>query len=124
MLAESAPDANPVAPLRMGLFAPPPMPNDGPLAASRTAPRKPFPVGLLLSRLAKRIGSWDNYNHPGAKARSRRPAKDCSAQAFAPSYQIRLKKNNISSGNHAPAHWPVNGHTKILLSKTSLESAS
>ncbi|MGI8743867.1 MAG: hypothetical protein ACR2NN_15090, partial [Bryobacteraceae bacterium] len=30
------------------------------------------------------------------------PAQDCSVQAFAPSYQIRLKKNKISSGNPLP----------------------
>ena len=99
MLAKSAPDANRAVPLSMSLFAPPPMTDDRRFAASRTVAWKPLPVDFIRLGVAFRVFSWDNYNHLGAKARSRRPAKDCSAQAFAPSYQIRPKKNNISSGS-------------------------
>ena len=92
MLAKSAPDANRAVPLSMSLFAPPPMTDDRRFAASRTVAWKPLPVDFIRLGVAFRVFSWDNYNHLGAKARSRRPAKDCSAQAFAPSYQIRQKK--------------------------------
>jgi hypothetical protein len=61
MLAEPAPDADPILQPVMRLSAPPAMADDVYVFATRTLPRQPLAV--ILARLASVAGTWDKDDH-------------------------------------------------------------
>ena len=76
------------------------------------------PQPLLLAAfpnpaLAQRPRLWDEYDHPGAKARSNHPPRYCSTRTFAGSCQIRLRRKQIGSRGAVFQLWPVLRHRRV-----------